>query len=111
MRKLLFILIISALPLFANNAQKDDRKPFNKENCTCKDIPLHGKVKVVTSFADFKVQIVSSFPDLKVKTVTAFPDHCGEWQFVENFPDFTVQFVENFPNFKIQFVENFAGVK
>lgn len=78
-------------------------------DCTCKGIPLYGKVKVVENFADFKVKIVSSFPDLKVKTVSSFPDDCGEWQFVESFPDFTIQFVESFPDFTIKFVESFPG--
>lgn len=80
------------------------------EDCSCKGIPLYGRVKVVEAFADFKVKIVSSFPDLKVKTVSAFADECGEWQFVESFPDFTVQFVESFPDFTIHFVENFPGL-
>ena len=80
------------------------------EDCRCKDIPLYGRVKVVEAFADFKVKIVSSFPDLRVRTVSAFPDECGEWQFVESFPDFTVQFVENFPDFTIQYVDYFPGL-
>lgn len=71
---------------------------------------LYGKVKVVTSFPDYKVKVVNSFPDLKVKTVSSFPDDCGEWQMVESFPDFTVQFVESFPDFTIQFVESFPGL-
>lgn len=79
-------------------------------DCTCKGIPLYGRVKVVENFADFKVKIVSSFPDLKVKTVSSFPDDCGEWQFVESFLDFTIQFVESFPDFTIQYVESFPGL-
>ena len=81
----------------------------NEATCTYGSIPLHGKVKVVTAFADLKVKIVNSFPDLEVKTVTAFPYSCGEWQFVENFPDFTIQFVENFEDISIKFVGNFPG--
>ncbi len=78
--------------------------------CTCNDVPLYGKVKVVASFPDFKVKIVNSFPDLKVQVVGAFPDKCGKWQFVESFPDFTIQYVESFPDFTIQFVESFPGL-
>ena len=59
-------------------------------------IKLCGKVKVVKSFADIKVQVVKSFPDLKVKKVSSFPDKIGEWQFVDSFPDFTIQFVDAF---------------
>lgn len=79
------------------------------EDCTCKGIPLHGKVKIVENFADFEVKVVTSFPDLKVKQVNAFADDCGEWEFVESFPDFTVKFVESFPDFTIEFVESFPG--
>ena len=75
----------------------------------CKGQKLYGKVKVVRNFADFKVKRVSNFPDLKVKRVKNFPDRCGEWQFVDNFPDFTVQFVDNFPDFTIQYVNSFPG--
>ena len=73
-------------------------------------IKLCGKVKVVTHNADIKVKVVDSFPDLKVKKVTSFPDHIGEWQFVESFPDFTIQYVESFPDIKIKFVNAFPGV-
>ena len=53
---------------------------------------------------------MTHFPDLKVKTVQHFPDDCGEWQFVEHFPDFKIQYVEHFPDLKIQRVEHFPGV-
>ncbi len=78
-------------------------------NCMCNGQKLYGKVKVVRNFADFKVKRVRSFPDLKVKRVKNFPDRCGEWQFVDNFPDFTVQFVDDFPDFTIQYVNSFPG--
>lgn len=70
---------------------------------------LHGKVKFVTSFPDYKIQIVNSFPDAKVKKVTAFPDKPGEWKVVDSFPDFTVQVVDSFPDFKVQYVDSFPG--
>ena len=75
-----------------------------------KGIRLAGKVKVVKNFGNIKVQVVKNFPDLKVKKVSNFPNKIGEWQFVENFPDFTIQFVDNFPDIKIQYVDNFPGV-
>lgn len=71
---------------------------------------LHGKVKIVEHFADYKVKVVNNFPDLNVKAVSSFPDDCGEWQFVESFPDFTVEFVEHFPDFTIKYVEHFPGI-
>ncbi|MEP0859564.1 hypothetical protein NDI34_26500 [Trichocoleus sp. DQ-U1] len=60
---------------------------------------------------DIKVKIVSSSPDLIVEPVTAFPQRCGQWQFVESFPDLKVQIVENFPDIQIQFVNSFPGVR
>ena len=73
-------------------------------------IKLCGKVKIVKSFGDIKVKVVNAFPDLKVKKVSSFPDKIGEWQFVDSFPDFTIQFVDSFPDIKIQYVNSFPGV-
>ena len=75
-----------------------------------KNIRLAGKVKIVENFGDIKVKVVTAFPDIKVKSVTSFPDEIGEWQFVDSFPDFTIQFVEAFPDIKVQFVEAFPGL-
>ena len=75
-----------------------------------KGIRLAGKVKVVKNFANIKVQVVKNFPDIKVKKVSNFPNKIGEWQFVENFPDFTIQYVDNFPDIKVQVVDNIPGV-
>jgi len=106
-----FVLFFVLSGLGTENNDDTQKNPFDTKNCACKGIPLNGKVKIVNAFPDFKVKTVNSFPDLKVKTVTAFPKKCGEWQFVESFPDFTVQFVDAFPNFTIQFVESFPGTK
>lgn len=62
----------------------------------------YGRVKIVTSFPDYKVKAVKSFGDCKVKAVTSFPNKPGYWQFVDSFPDFTIQFVECFPDFTVQ---------
>ncbi|MDD4847997.1 MAG: hypothetical protein PHR53_04440 [Bacteroidales bacterium] len=103
---LLFTLMTTPISLI-----QTPKTGFDKERCVfikqqsssgLKETPLYGKVKVVEYFADFKVQIVSSFPDLRVKSCH-FASSCGEWEFVESFPDFTVQFVEYFPDFTIQF--------
>lgn len=91
-RFLLLICIFVSLPILA-------AKP-----------PLYGKVKVVKAFADYKVKVVTAFPDLKVQKVTAFPDAVGKWQFVDDFPDFTITFVDDFPDFTIQYVGAFPGV-
>ncbi|MES0490335.1 MAG: hypothetical protein ABUK01_10105 [Leptospirales bacterium] len=46
-----------------------------------------------------------------MKLVDNFADDCGEWQIVENFPDFKIKFVDNFEDIKIEYVENWPGVK
>ena len=79
-------------------------------DCTFRGKKLQGKVKIVSAFPDFKVKKVEAFEDLKVKNVDAFPDSCGRWQFVDSFPDFTIQYVEAFPDFTIRFVNAFPGL-
>jgi hypothetical protein len=94
-----------------NPSSNQYNKEIDKTNCTFHGIPLRGKVKVVTSFPDFKVKVVENFQDISIKVVSNFPDDCGDWQFVDDFPDFTIQYVENFPDVEIKFVDNFPGVK
>jgi hypothetical protein len=86
-------------------ARGDEAEPCSKAG-VCK---LHGKVKIVDAFPKYKIKIVNAFPDIKVKKVTAFPDKPGEWQFVDAFPDFTVQIVDAFPDFTVQYVDAFPG--
>lgn len=80
------------------------------DDCTFNGIKLAGKVKVVDSFPDVRVKAVSSFPDLKVKKVSSFADQCGEWQFVDSFPDFKIQYVDSFPDIEVAWVESFPGL-
>lgn len=105
MKKIMCFLVLCAAAVFsASGACAGEIS-----DCMCKGQKLYGRVKVVRNFADFKVKRVRSFPDLKVQRVRNFPDGCGEWQFVDNFPDFTVEFVEDFPDFTIQYVNSFPG--
>ena len=106
MKTLLFFLFIPAVLLFTGTA-----KPIDKEHCSCEKIPLYGKVKVVDSYPDFEVKIVESYPDLEVKIVESNASGCGEWEFVESNPDFTVKFVESYPDFTIKYVESYPGVR
>lgn len=97
MKRILSLIALVALALCFNaNAQS------RISNCTFNGIPLYGKVKVVSSFADFKVKQVSSFEDLKVDVVSSFANSCGKWQFVDSFPDFTIEFVDAFEDFSIK---------
>ena len=97
---------------YALAAASPSAVPMGKvdKSCTLGGKKLHGKVKVVEHFPDFKVKVVEHFPDLKVKFVQHFPDSCGEWQLVEHFPDFTIKYVEHFPDFEIKKVEHFPGL-
>lgn len=80
-------------------------------DCTLNGIPLYGKVKEVTAFADFKVREVTAFEDLKVQQVSAFANSCGKWEFITlGIPDFTVQFVTMFEDFSIRYVTAFPGL-
>ena len=92
----LFSLIVFSLvgfyPTDCDNNKNCESISYSEselDSCFYNGIPLHGKVKFVTSFPDIKVKFVTSFPDLEVKFVESFPDECGEWQIVESFPDFT----------------------
>ena len=89
-------IILSSI-LMGHGGESD---PAITEDCTFNGIPLHGNVQIVENFADIKVQVVDNFPD-----------DCGQWEFVENFPDFKIQFVDSFPDIKIRFVESFPGVE
>jgi hypothetical protein len=100
--KLLFVCGLVAAVGPATAAQK-------VKACSLNGKALFGKVQVVKSFPDFKVQIVESLADLKVMRVGSFPDACGKWQFVNSFPDFTIEYVDGFPDFTIEFVESFPG--
>lgn len=100
-----YFLIILSFVLFAFTADK----PIT-DDCGCKSFALYGKVKFVTSFADFKVKIVTQFPDLKVQYVDRFATKCGKWQKVDQFEDFTVQIVDQFPDFTVQIVDQFPGL-
>lgn len=78
-------------------------------DCKCEGIPLHGRVKVLEYNADFEVRVVRVHADLEVKKVTSLPLKCGEWQFVESSPDFTVRFVNANPDFTIRYVDVHPG--
>ncbi len=78
-------------------------------DCTYKGIPLYGRVKIVDFMPDFRVQQVDFMPDLRVKKAL-IPSSCGEWQFVDTVPDFTIQFVDFVPDFTIQYVDFMPGM-
>ena len=95
--------------------EKSFRNPtFDKDNCTCKGKNLYGKVKVVSSGADFRVQVVDTWEDIDVKVVNEWADSCGKWKFVDensSWYDFTIEYVSSYPDFKIKFVNTWAGTK
>ena len=102
------VLVVLAIALFCSAGALAEESI--DADCRFEGIRLNGKVKVVTSFPDLEVEIVTSFPDLKVKAVESFADRCGEWEFVDSFPDFTIKYVESFPDLTIEMVESFPGL-
>ena len=83
---------------------------FDMDNCTCKNIPLFGKVEVKSSCADFKVGVVTSYADLNVEVVDMCARRCGEWEFVTIGADFSVEFVTSAADFTIEYVTSCPGV-
>ena len=113
MNNLLFSFLIPFMTLFtpADSTIIDTDPIFDKENCTCKEIPLYGKVRVIDyPYADFEVKIVEGFPDINVQKVEVAASECCQWQFVEYGEDFTIQYVDVFPDFSIRFVTVFPGI-
>ncbi len=107
----LLIVIILTVPLEPSASPTHQPTTTRVANdCTFKGKKLYGKIKIVTSFPDFKVKKVTTFPDLKVKKVTSFPDKCGKWKFVEQFPDIKIKWVNSFEDFSVKFVSSFPGV-
>ncbi len=106
-RKILFALALAGGAVAVHARADEAAPPFE---CTKAGFcQLHGKVKVVNAFPKYKIKIVNAFPDIKVQKVNAFPDGPGKWQFVDAFPDFTVQYVNAFPDFTVQYVNAFPG--
>ena len=73
---------------------------------------LMGRVRVVESFPDFRVKLEDDkkFAELHARRVTRKPEICGEWEFVDGMPDFTIAFVDYGEDFKIAWVENEPGI-
>jgi len=114
MKRLLFSIWVVMLCSHLYAAEPDSilvRTDAYDKECVCKGIPLHGKVKIVSYNADLKVKIVDNFGDINVKVVERWPDDCGEWQFVEHWPDFTIQIVEYGEDLKVHFVNNWPGMR
>ncbi len=71
---------------------------------------LKGKVRITKAFADYKVKVMPEGGKLRVKKVTRMPELGGEWQFVENGEDFTIEIVSAHEDFTISYVHSFPGV-
>ncbi|MCQ2319453.1 MAG: hypothetical protein MJZ90_11135 [Bacteroidales bacterium] len=105
MKSLIYSLILVLLPVFVS------REPIDKDSCSCKGIPLHGRVKIVTEYPDFRIKVTDEYPDIVVKTVSETSHTCCEWQIVDEYPDFTVQFVEDYPDFTVAFSYDSHGIR
>ena len=69
---------------------------------------LMGKVRIVSSFPDFRVKLEDEKEkaELWVRRVVGTPEMCGEWQMVDGMADFTIAFVEAGEDFKIAWVDD-----
>lgn len=106
MKSLIYCLVFALLPVFAA------REPIDSDSCTCKGIPLYGRVKIVTEYPDFRIKVTDNYPDIVVKIVDRdYPGECCMWEIVENYPDFTVQFVEDYPDFTVAFSNDSYGIR
>ena len=115
MKRLLLLLLIVLFGSLLYAAEPDsvavDSSPIESETCTCKGIPLYGKVRVVDISPDFKVEIVDIGADLRVERVDIGASSCGKWEFVEIGEDFTVEFVTIGGDFKVEFVDISPGIR
>ena len=110
--KILMIVFLFLLNTNQTTINTDPSGHIDKDRCVWvydephepQEIPLYGRVKIVTYGETFKVAKVPIGEDLKVKT-SQIPQQCGEWQFVEMDEDFCVKFVEVGEDFTIRFVD------
>ena len=88
------------------------REPIDVENCSCKGIPLYGRVKIVTEYPDFRIQVTDNYPDIVVQIVDRYyPGECCMWKIVDDYSDFTVQFVDSYPDFTVSFSDHSHGIR
>ena len=115
MKRLIFSFLIVLFGSLLYAAEPDsvalDSNPIDRETCTCKGIPLYGKVRVVDISPDFKVEIVDIGADILVERVDIGASSCGKWEFVDIGEDFTVEFVTIGGDFKVEFVDVSPGIR
>ena len=79
--KRIYIFLLFRTGIFSGN--------IDRETCTLNGKRLYGKVKSVSSMADFRVEVVNHIADV--------------------LHDFTVEFANNIFNFKTELVNMFPG--
>ncbi len=103
-----YILIITGIIMITTvNVYAQDFDPYT---CTFRGMQLSDKVQKVENYGDLKAEVVSYDADLEVDTNESYPSKCGEWKFVEDYPDFKVQFVSYGGDIKIRYVSYSPGV-
>lgn len=105
MKKILLAVVASFLLVafaFAHTANPYERK--------AKAAKVHGKIKIVSSGADYDVKIVNSQADMDVKVCTTFARNPGEWIIVNSGEDFRIRIVRSCEDFSIRFVSVFPRV-
>ena len=105
MKKILLAVVASFLLVafaFAHTANPYERK--------AKAAKVHGKIKFVTSCADYDVKVDPVYADLDVKICEVFANSPGEWIIVNSGEDFRIRIVQSFEDFSIRFVDVFPRV-
>ncbi|MGN0884100.1 MAG: hypothetical protein ACI4P6_02705 [Candidatus Spyradosoma sp.] len=105
MKKILSLLVLLCVGVFALAANGDGRRESRREIAE----KLYGKIRFVSNNPDFCVKFVESCEDLRVKLVSSFPDKPGLWQIVEYGEDFTVKPVTSAQDICVKIVTRFEG--
>jgi hypothetical protein len=88
-----------------NYTSRTGHYDYITKDCRCNGTRLYGDVQILEagSGAMFKVRIANPAA-LDVRRINGKPKNCGDWQFVYNWPDFTIEFVDDNEDFTIRFV-------
>lgn len=101
--------------VFRSKAERDLATATNGVNiiavtdwskCLYKGALLQGRVKVVSYDANYRVQLVNKDPNLAIEQVLGKAMKCGQWQFVNQNYDFSIQLVNEAADFTISIVKS-----
>lgn len=100
-------LLVSSAAAQSQGGVGGDYRP-----CEFQGHRLMGRVRVVDAFPDFRVKVEEDKrkAELFVRRTDSEAEICGDWQFVDGMPDFTISFVDYGEDFKIAWVDKNPGI-